>query len=787
MDTFELDSDAFYICTEISPQNFVVQKAIQIDKSQLERMVGKFDGKSAKEKATSTPDSSLGTSSAHSPVGNSPSTSALGGSGNSQVPPIPYWFNRECKTRLMMLGPQPQGPPNLPMFPSSSTHFGPPIPAPPVTHEDLKQQLKNQLEYYFSRENLISDRYLKCQMDSEHFVPIAVVAEFRKIRNLTNDVDLIVEALKDSMVVELDENCEKVRAITKRTTIIIREIPEDRREVVEELLNGGPKYTELKYGLNESWYVTFANELDTQLGYVCVQHKTNEITNRRVCARIKAGGPPTSGSTTDAQNTDKGNPTSTISNGENGQVHLRELGQTLSDYGFVPVASFRPGESILRHFQYQSKTCQFAGNSLGYTQPPPALLQTSLADPQFQQANFFYQSNVPTTARNFDEYSTASSNSTHTTASNYNNRSGSSNGGVGGAANYSNQYFESRSSFSNSNEWRGRGSSGGRFQNNHNNQNESNGRQNSGRGSWRGGRNGTVTNGYSNQNPRQSGQQSNWRNEQNGQHNNWKNDQNVPQNNMRNDQNGHHPNNSNNRNHLNGHQSNWKNQNSSHSSNQWWLSNNGENRRANNNSHNNRQNPPVSSSSSSSVSSKYYSPNAVETPTNSGPSTPPPSAQGKQQYNAPTPSDMPTPPVWPAPNFDRRRKSSEASSITITTNTATNTLTPSTPVISSEDFPAFADAPEPVAIEKVKQKDEKTVKENSVGEDIVVEKPKTNPQTETVKAVVAERDNVHSPPAAPAVSPTAAPTPSFAFEENAFPSLPKKVEPVKPPQKPTFR
>lgn len=785
MDTFELDSDAFYICTEISPQNFVVQKAIQIDKSQLERMVGKFDGKSTVEKAPTSPESSLGTS--PSPGGTSPSTSALGVNGNSQVPPIPYWFDRECKTRLMMLGPQPQGPPNLPFFPSSSTHFGPPTPAPPVTHEDLKQQLKNQLEYYFSRENLISDRYLKCQMDEEHFVPIAVVAEFRKIRNLTNDIDLIVEALKDSMVVELDENCEKVRAITKRTTLIIREIPEDRRDLVEQLLVGGPKYTELKYGLNKSWYVTFEKEIDTQVAYVGIQAKNNDATNGRVCARIKAGGVPASGPNPDAQNGDKDKkPTATVSNGENNQIQLRELGQTLSDYGFVPVASYRPGESNLSHFSYQSRTCHFEGNSLGYTHPPPPLMQNSLMDPQLQTAHFYYQSPVSTAPRTFDEYSTASSNSTHTTASNHNNRSGSSNGGVGGANNYYNQYNESRSSFSNSNEWRGRGGSGGRFQNNHNHS-ETNGRQTNGRGNWRGARNGTLANGHGNQNHRQNGQQNNWRNEQsNGHHNNWRNDQNVPHNNWKNEQNGHHQNGY--RNHENGHHNNWKNENRSQSSNQWWITNNGENCRSYNNHHNNRQNPPVLSSSSSSLSSKLFSPNAVETPTNFGSSTPPPSAPGKQQYTPPTPSDMPPPPVWPAPNYDRRRKSSEASSTTITANTGTNTLTPSTPVISAEDFPAFADTQEHVEKSKdVKEKQwkEKPVKEKSV--ETVVEKSKTVPKVETTKSAVVEKEKLRSPPVAPVVAPVPAPAPSFAFEENAFPSLPKKVEPVKPPQKPTFR
>ncbi|ULU11713.1 hypothetical protein L3Y34_015251 [Caenorhabditis briggsae] len=781
MDTFEFDSDAFYICTEIAPQNFVVQKAIQIDKSQIERMLGKIDEKGAADPPNPS-DHSVGSSSAHSPGRTSPST--LGSSGSSDAPPIPFWFDRECRDRLMMLGPQPQMPPNF-SFPSSSNHFGPPVPSPPQTHEDLRLQLKNQLEYYFSRENLISDRYLKCQMDSEHFVPIAVVAGFPKIRRLTDDVDLIVEALKESMIVELDENCEKVRPISKRTTLIIREIPEDRREVVVDLLRNGPQFSELKYGLNDSWYVTFDNELDTQIAYVDVQHKTNEITDRRVCARIKAGGPPTTGSS-DTQNGERANAPTPVVNGDSvAQPKLRELGASLNGIGLVPVASYRHGEPILSQFKYQTKTCQFAGNSLGVTtsmppQPPPPPHSQTLNDQQPPQ-HFFYQPMVPSTPRNFDEYSTASSNSTHTTTSNYQNRSCSS--GVGNGPHHNNTFYESRSSFSNSNEWRGRGGNAPQFQNNYNHK-ESNGRSNSSRGSWRG-RNGTSnTNTLNHQNHRQDVQHNNWRNDQNIPQSNWRNDQNVPQNNWRSEQNGHHQNNQNWRNQQNGHHNNGRNDQKTLPSNQWWLSPNtgNQNRRPYNNNHNNRQNPLVASSSSSNASSKY---DAVETTTISEQNASSLSSQSvprtNQQYTPPTPSEMPPPPVWPAPSFDRRRKSSEASVTTITT--ATNTLTPSTPVISVDDFPAFS-KPEPVVVENTKPKETKEKETKEKKDEPITEKPK---KVEPTKMTAVEKEKLRSPSTSAAVAPIPVSTPSFAFEENAFPSLPKKIEPVKPPQKPTFR
>jgi len=46
------------------------------------------------------------------------------------------------------------------------------------------------------RENLAVDAYLVSQMDSDQFVPIATVASFNQIKQLTTDMQLIVEVLK---------------------------------------------------------------------------------------------------------------------------------------------------------------------------------------------------------------------------------------------------------------------------------------------------------------------------------------------------------------------------------------------------------------------------------------------------------------------------------------------------------------------------------------------------------------------------------------------------------------
>ncbi|XP_076351723.1 uncharacterized protein LOC143247458 isoform X7 [Tachypleus tridentatus] len=89
----------------------------------------------------------------------------------------------------------------------------------------LRTMLKQQLEFYFSRENLASDTYLLSQMDSDQFVPISTVANFNQIRRLTNDLNLITDVLRESPNVQVDQAGERVRPNYKRCVLILREIP----------------------------------------------------------------------------------------------------------------------------------------------------------------------------------------------------------------------------------------------------------------------------------------------------------------------------------------------------------------------------------------------------------------------------------------------------------------------------------------------------------------------------------------------------------------------------------
>ncbi|KAK1793356.1 hypothetical protein P4O66_011424, partial [Electrophorus voltai] len=58
-------------------------------------------------------------------------------------------------------------------------------------------------EYYFSLPNLERDFFLRRKMDTEGFLPISLIAGFRRVQALTTDLSLIMEAVKNSDVVEL--------------------------------------------------------------------------------------------------------------------------------------------------------------------------------------------------------------------------------------------------------------------------------------------------------------------------------------------------------------------------------------------------------------------------------------------------------------------------------------------------------------------------------------------------------------------------------------------------------
>ncbi|XP_023766883.1 la-related protein 1C isoform X2 [Lactuca sativa] len=73
----------------------------------------------------------------------------------------------------------------------------------PVPDPDLHKKIEKQIEYYFSNENLVRDIYLRQKMDDQGWVPVNIIASFKKVSILTDNVQLILDVMRTSKAVEV--------------------------------------------------------------------------------------------------------------------------------------------------------------------------------------------------------------------------------------------------------------------------------------------------------------------------------------------------------------------------------------------------------------------------------------------------------------------------------------------------------------------------------------------------------------------------------------------------------
>ncbi|XP_061664185.1 la-related protein 7 isoform X2 [Syngnathoides biaculeatus] len=101
--------------------------------------------------------------------------------------------------------------------------------------KQLLGEVKKQVEFWFGDVNLHKDRFLKKLIDEsdDGYVDLCVLASFNRMKKLTSDTKLIARALKDSSVVEVNLEGDKVRR-----QFPIGEVPVDvdSRTVYVELL-----------------------------------------------------------------------------------------------------------------------------------------------------------------------------------------------------------------------------------------------------------------------------------------------------------------------------------------------------------------------------------------------------------------------------------------------------------------------------------------------------------------------------------------------------------------------
>ncbi|KAJ4901526.1 La-related protein 6A [Raphanus sativus] len=106
--------------------------------------------------------------------------------------------------------------------------------------DELKQKIIRQVEYYFSDENLPTDKFLlnALKKNKKGFVPISTIATFHKMKKLTRDLDLIVSALKESSFLVVSSDGKKVKRLSplpevrdpKIFTVLVENLPDDHSE-----------------------------------------------------------------------------------------------------------------------------------------------------------------------------------------------------------------------------------------------------------------------------------------------------------------------------------------------------------------------------------------------------------------------------------------------------------------------------------------------------------------------------------------------------------------------------
>ncbi|GAA0157509.1 RNA metabolism protein [Lithospermum erythrorhizon] len=127
-------------------------------------------------------------------------------SNASYAPPPPILMHPTFGTPMVYPGPEVFYFPGPHQDPYRTGPMVPPM-GPmfyPFVDPVLQTNIVNQIEYYFSTDNLVGDTYLRKNMDEQGWVSIKLIAGFKKVSQLTDNIQLILAALQTSRLVEIE-------------------------------------------------------------------------------------------------------------------------------------------------------------------------------------------------------------------------------------------------------------------------------------------------------------------------------------------------------------------------------------------------------------------------------------------------------------------------------------------------------------------------------------------------------------------------------------------------------
>eukprot|EP00054_Salpingoeca_dolichothecata_P036829 m.8820 g.8820 ORF g.8820 m.8820 type:complete len:642 (+) comp7071_c0_seq1:248-2173(+) len=88
----------------------------------------------------------------------------------------------------------------------------PPAELDEAAKAEIFARVRKQIDFYFGDDNFPKDKFLqKHASKADGFVELAVVASFKKMKKITKDIDMVIEALQTSEVVELSSDNSKLR------------------------------------------------------------------------------------------------------------------------------------------------------------------------------------------------------------------------------------------------------------------------------------------------------------------------------------------------------------------------------------------------------------------------------------------------------------------------------------------------------------------------------------------------------------------------------------------------
>ncbi|KAJ0977045.1 hypothetical protein J5N97_012519 [Dioscorea zingiberensis] len=120
--------------------------------------------------------------------------------------------------------------------PAALADLDPPPSARDGLSDEVIQKITKQVEYYFSDANLATTEHLMrfISKDPDGFVPMSVIASFKKIKALVHNNSLLADALRKSSKLAVSEDGKKVRRLQPITEADVEEL-QSRIVVAENL------------------------------------------------------------------------------------------------------------------------------------------------------------------------------------------------------------------------------------------------------------------------------------------------------------------------------------------------------------------------------------------------------------------------------------------------------------------------------------------------------------------------------------------------------------------------